>query len=187
MAPFPFVSGNSLQTFTFRDAKGNTSVFRFYVHVNGATADQLVADMVTFETAIVALTNAAEQAAHGPLTRYGPAQYGAHAVGGSYESVVDKAAMVYQDNSGQLHRFEIPAPKVAIFKPDKITVDQTNAAVIAFNALMTAAWANGETVQSRQGIPLANYMGGIWRGRKLRKRLNILVLTPDLTASEPAE
>lgn len=189
MASFPFNTGNNptVETLTYRDAKGNTSHQKFYIDQGGATLIQIQTDMAAFITAFSALSNAALQSATGIVPIYGVAQYGTHATGGAYESVIDKAVMVYQDTAGTLHRYEVPAPKIAIFKNDKITVDPANSLVVAFNALMAAAWANGETVCSRQDLPLANYMGGFYKARKIRRRLNVLVLQPDLTASLPAE
>lgn len=187
--PFPFVPGLGVysQSYTFRDAKGNTSAFRVFIDEGAAgDADAVQAFAVSLRDALIALTNAAFQGARGTLTEYGVAQYGAHAVGGAYESIVEKAVLVFQDLAGQLHRYEIPAPKIALFKADKVTVDPTNGSVVTFVGLMTQA-APGVHVVSRQDIGLANYMGGVFKARKIRRRLNILVLEPDLTGSLPAE
>jgi hypothetical protein len=192
MASFPF--NTTLHVYregvTFRDAKGNTSPMRFFANTAAATPNFSVS-AETFFTALVplikALTNAAVQSAIGPFTEYGVAQYGVHNTGGAYESVVEKAVFVFQDNSGQLHRFQVPAPKVSIFKADKVTVDPANTDVAAFNTFMTTPDANGVFIVSRQNVALANFMGGIFAGRKLRRRVNILVLEPDLAASIPAE
>lgn len=189
MAPFPFNPGNQYQqSVTMRDAKGNTGVFRFFMDVTAAaTLGAAHADVLTVINAFTPLSNAALQNTRGLVSEFGVAQYGAHAVGGAYESIVDKAVLVFQDNSGQLHRFEIPAPKIAIFKADKITVDPAAATVITFINAMTTVQAGGSFVASRQDIALANYMGGFYKARKIRRRLNVLVLQPDLTASLPAE
>lgn len=190
MATFPFkpVNGVIWQSITFRDAKGNTGRFGFFMDCQAAASGTAIqTDLNTVMATIPPLTFAAVQRFTGYNTEYGVAQYGAHASGGAYESIIDKAVMVFQDAAGQLHRYEIPAPKVAIFKNDKITVDPANSAVAAFTAAFSTVQAGGCFVCSRQDIALANFMGGVYKARKLHRRLNILVLEPDLTPSLPAE
>jgi hypothetical protein len=180
----PFLS----ETITTRDAKGNVAHNTFYMDAaGGGTLDLAGADFATLVTAFLALSNAALQRAHGVEERYGTVQYGAHTSGGAYESVIDKAVMVFQDTSGGLHRYEIPAPKIAIFKNDKITVDPANSTIVTFVGLMTTAFGDGNFVCVRNGLQLVNYMGGFYKARKLRRRLNVLILQPDLTAALPAE
>lgn len=180
MAPFPFVNAKYVQSYTFRDAKGNTARFTTYLDTVDLTVSQALGQ--TIGGHLVAISNAALQAAHGLYAPYGPAQYGTHATSGAYESVIEKAVLVFQDLTGQLHRFEVPAPKISIFLADKITVDPANAGVANLIADMT-----GGLVYTRQGQVFANYMGGYFRARKIRRRTNVLTLTPPLTASEPAE
>jgi hypothetical protein len=190
MASFPFVAANTLtqQSVTFRDAKGNTGKFQFFMDLSVGTLNQAQTDVETVLNAAAALSNAAVQKWTGFVTEYGVAQYGAHNANGAYESINEKAQFVFQDVAGQLHRYEIPAPKIAIFKSDKITVDPANALVITFvNAMTQAGASGGNFVKTRQNLELANYMGGVFRGRKIRRRLNVLILEPDLTPSLPAE
>lgn len=190
MATFPFKPPNSIiwQSVTFRDAKGNTGRFGFFVDGQAAASTQAIqTDTQTILATIPPLTWAAVQRYTGIVTEYGVAQYGAHNTNGAYEAIVDKAVMVFQDAAGQLHRYEIPAPKVAIFKNDKITVDPANSAVSAFVTAFTTVQTGGCFVCSRQDVALANYMGGVYKARKLHRRLNVLVLEPDLTPSLPAE
>ena len=185
---YPFSAAQMSETVTYRDAKGNTGKMLFYLKLGGsATVEDAFTDFSALVPLISALSNAALQTARGPFTSYGVAQYGAHVSGGAYESIIDKAVMVFQDAAGQLHRFEVPAPKIAIFKTDKITVDPANTAVAAFTAFMTTGQTNGNLITSRQALPYLNYMGGFYKARKIRRRLNVLVLQPDLTASLPAE
>jgi len=187
MAVFPYPS-ITRETFTFRDAKGFTARVSFYASFVGtATANDVRTLMTVIGPLITPLTNAALQAANGPWSELGPAQYGAHATGGAYESVQEKAQFVFQDSSGTLHRFQIPAPKVSIFLADKITVDPANTDVAAFVTGFANATAptNAAFFSSRGGQYMSNFMGGIFVGRKRRRKTNILTLTPGLTASEP--
>lgn len=177
---FPFNGTILQQSFTYRDAKGNTSVLRFYIDGTDLTAGEVFAGVLNGH--IGALSNAAFQNARGPYSIYGTAQYGAHNAGGAYESVIEKAVFVFQDAAGGLHRFTVPAPKIGIFLADKITVDPAIAGVVSFKNDVT-----GGMVLTRQGIALVNLMGGYYQARHLRRRMNVLVLTPPLTATEPAE
>lgn len=188
--PYPFSAGSQVgrNTVVTRDAKGNVAYFRYYIDYSAGTLASAQAFSLSVNNAFSALSNGAQQATWGLDNKYGVAQYGAHASGGAYESVIEKAVLVFQDAAGQLHRFEVPAPKIAIFKADKVTVDPANGLVVTFIGLMASGtFGVSATVVSRQDIPLANFMGGVFRGRKLRRRLNILVLEPDLTAGLPAE
>jgi hypothetical protein len=191
MAAFPFQPGANVpvqNSVTMRDAKGNTSVFRYFLDINAGTLPAAQTQAAAINAGFAALSNAALQNTKGLSSEYGVAQYGAHVANGAYESVIEKAVLVFQDASGQLHRFEIPAPKIAIFKTDKVTVDPANGLVVTFIALVTTPAAGpGSFMCTRQDIAFSNYMGGVFKARKIRRKLNILVLEPDLTASLPAE
>jgi hypothetical protein len=190
VATFPFSTHIEPASATYRDAKGNTGVFRFFVSWTdaAATRDDLASQIGSVVTAYSALTNAALQSIKGGgAGEYGVAQYGAHASGGAYESIVEKAVMVFQDASGTLHRYEVMAPKIAIFEADKVTVNPAGTGVATFISAMSTAGTHNVQLCSRSGILLTNYMGGFFRARKIRRRLNVLVLQPDLTASLPAE
>jgi len=185
MATFPFNSNVIAQTYTWRDAKGNTANMKFYIDFTAGT----VANASTFGGALVtlldALTNAAIQSAHGPAGLYGVLQYGAHPA--EYQSVEQKAVLVFQDSSGQLHRFKLPAPVVAMFLADQQTVNPAFGGVASLITKLTTADVNGVFAVSRQDLPFSNYIGGFYATTKLRRRLNVTVLTPALTPSTPAE
>lgn len=193
MAPpfaFPFnVTGAILsETVTYRDAKGNTSTMRFYVNAF-AGADPTTnasAFFSVFIPKVTALTWAAFQRAHGPFDEYGPAQFGAHNTGGAYESVIEKMQVVCQNPSGKLLRFQVPAPKVANFAADKITMDPSVTAVATFITAVETPDANGCFLCDREGFAL-QVMGGIFVSRKIRRKTGILTLTPALTPTEPPE
>lgn len=187
MATFPFSAVIYQQKYSFRDAKGNVSVMKFFVQTNASSVINLQTDLVAFSALITPLTNAALQNASGLDSRYGVAQYGAHASGGAYESVIEKAVLVFQDNTGQLHRFQIPAPKVSIFKADKVTVDPGNTDVAAFVNNLVGPFTHLGQIVTRQNVPFANFMGGVYRSARIRRRTSILTLEPDLTPSLPAE
>lgn len=183
----PFFINKSV--YSLRDAKGNMARVRMFLDFGasgaGADVDGAVAQMATN---IQALSNAAINTVQGGhVTQYGLAQYGTHLTGNSYESVVEKAVMVFSDAAGLLHHFLIPAPKVAIFKADKVTVDPANTNVATFSAFVIATTAHGAFWCSQSDVALQTFEGGYFRAYKLRKRLNVFVLEPDLTASLPAE
>lgn len=186
MTTFPFPNVYR-QTVTMRDAKGFTSTVKFYISIVGtATASDARTLATVVVPEIAALSNAAFQSANGPYSALGVAQYGTHASGGAYESVQQKVRLVFQDASGGLHRMEIPAPLVSIFLADKITVDPANTAVASLVSIANpTAPVNAAFVSTRSGQYLANFMGGIYVGRKRHRKENILTLTPSLTPEEP--
>jgi len=188
MATFPFSGPGVIDQLriSWRDAKGNIAKSKFYIDYAATSRDNGAAHEATLLTALKALSNAAVQNVNGLDSQYGVAQYGLHAPS-DYQNVEQKAVMVFQDAAGQLHRFMIPAPKVGIFLADRQTVDPTVATVITFITQMTVVDVNGVYVATRQDIPLSNFMGGYFAAKKLQRRGNVLVLTPSLTPSEPAE
>jgi hypothetical protein len=52
---------------------------------------------------------------------------------------------------------------------------------------MTTVQTNGSFAVSKNNIPFSNFMGGYFRGRRLRRRLSLLVLDPKLDPGIPAE
>lgn len=187
MASFPFV-GIERQTVTYRDAKGNTARMTFFINQNGAGAAPVQTLALNVVTAIDALTNAALQSAMGPYDVLGVAQYGAAPA--DFQTAENKARLTYQDASGGIHRLSIPAPILAMFLPDHQTVDPANSALVTLNGLLTSASAPASGtpyVSTRNGLFLANYLGGVFAQTKLRRKLTILVLNAELDPSQPAE
>lgn len=184
---FPFNADIDQFGVTMRDAKGNVSKSRFYVDFGGGSG---VTDAqsweVTFLPLWTALSNAALQRTSGAESRYGIAQYGAHAPS-DYQTIEQKAVFVFQDAVGNLHRYQVPAPKIALFQADRQTIDPSNSAVIAFKNYMTTPDTNGVFACTKDGQPFSNFMGGYFRAAKLQRKLNVLVLTPALTPADPAE
>ena len=189
--PFPYSTGGhgiNRGSITLRDAKGNTSTMRYYLNSNGDTAANAVLLAASLQTTWAAMSNAALQASQGFDSVIGVAQYGAQA---DYQDITMKAVLVFQDSAGGLHRFQVPAPKVSIFLADRQTVDPANTDVAAFIAAMGATGSPpaspGVFVSTRTGEYFANYMGGFFRAAKIRRRSNVLILTPSLTPGEPEE
>lgn len=179
---FPFMADLGGQSWTFRDAKGDVASVRVYCVFTGGTQVDAAAKCGAVRTALVALTNAAYQGGRGFDVAVGVAQYGASAL---YQDVEDKANLVWQDAAGGLHHMMIPSPVSGMFLSDSKTVNP--AAITALTTAMTVASPDGVYISNRAGIPLINYMGGYRIARRLRRRLNVMVLTPGLTPSIPAE
>lgn len=96
-----------------------------------------------------------------------------------YVSAQDKAELVFQDSKAAFHRLQVPAPLLALFAADQITVNPANAALVTFVAAMLTG------ASSSAGTPYTSFVGGIYIRRKLPRRFSITVLAPDGTT--PAE
>lgn len=159
------------QSVTYRDDKGQTASVRMFV----AAADEATAltDAQTIITAMNALTNAANDGARGAYTSSPTVHsYGANA---EYETVEDKAQLSFQTSTGAIHRYQVPAPKTAIFLADGETVDPANGLVTTFAAAVVAAGA------SRDGAAISTFIGGIRVRRKFQRKFNIFTRNPALT------
>jgi hypothetical protein len=164
------------EAFTYRDDKGNTA--RVSVFVTDSTMALAATDMSNLSGLITPLTNAVLSTAKGPFTTVPAAVgYGANA---EYEACEDKAVMTFVTTTGALHRYQIPAPKSALFLADGETIDPAQADVAAF---VTGVVAN--KVSSRDGALITAFIGGVRARRKMNRRLNIYTKNPQLTT--PAE
>jgi hypothetical protein len=106
------------QTFSFRDAKGQTSTIRMWI-VNATAAGALAAGQAV-HNALDALTNASPGPAKGAYnTAPAPNAYGTAA---QYANIEDKALLTFQTATGAIHRYQLPAPLVAAFDTDQETV-----------------------------------------------------------------
>lgn len=165
-----------LESVSYRDSKGHIGKVRYHVANTGTLITQgAAADAVL--VAIGAISNAALQSASGPATTAaGPVVYGTTA---DFAAVEDKAVYTFSAADGSLHRVQVPAPKIAIFEVDTVTVDaaQTDSA-----AFITAYLANAVT---SAGAAITAFVGGIRQRRKLQRKLNIYIKVPEL--DEPAE
>lgn len=171
MATFP-------QSVTYRDAKGQTAVMKFYV-VNATTAGAYTAAQAAI-AAINPLTNCAENGAQGAYTRSPvPNTYGDPS---TYETVEDKAQLTFQTATGAIHRYMIPAPIEDMFLADGETVKSPDAGGDAQQVLLQdLVDAFVGDVASRDGVTINSYIGGIRLRRKLKRRFNIFTLNPQLT------
>lgn len=189
---FPFPTGTVgaanqiLQTHTFRDSKGFTSVVRYYINPNAAVEGDIASAIAAILTALKALTNAAYQGSQGYISEYGVKQYGAS--GTDYPSCRMKARLVYQDLAGGLHALSVPAPKLACFDADRQTVLPSGVATL--NGLIATPGgvpASGTPyVSSRQGVQITNFMGGFFTARQ-RRANKLFLLSGALTAGEPGD
>src|SRR5215469_8761456 len=123
------------QSLTYRDAKGNTARYSFFVD-GGTTANAASSAAGTVIAAIAPLTNAVLQSAVGPsLVVQQEVVYGTNA---TFASVEDKAVFTFQTATGDIHRTQIPAPVSSIFLADGETVDPANTAVVTYVAAVIA-------------------------------------------------
>lgn len=169
------------QGYTWRDAKGVTAHTKFFVLNDGATFADAESAAGSVRVAIAALTNASLQGGNGFDSETILPSYGANAV---YEDVEDKAVMTFLDTSGAIHRYQIPAPKSAIFTADGQTVDSANTAVAAYVAAMKATTGTA-AIGSRSLLQIAAFVGGVRQRRKNVRKLTIYTLSAKL--DEPAE
>lgn len=104
---------------------------------------------------------------------------------GHYDTVEFKAVMSFVDFNGNIHRWQIPAPKLSIFLSDAVTVDQSNAAVLAFNSFILNANALLSFISSRDQVGMEAFLGGLLVRRKKQRRETIIWRNP--TDTGPAE
>jgi hypothetical protein len=191
---------------TYRDVKGQTARFSFYENVAASTGTPIDDALTLLDAVMIAvggaggvgggqtnsMTNAALQAISGVngVGQISPT-YGLQLVSTvGYQECVDKAVFVFSTQGGTIHRYEIPAPVGGIFESDLQTVNPTAGSggtphlVAAFTAAMLAT-VNGSFISDRNGNQLTQFLGGYWRGRKIPKRMNILLRTPALTPDLP--
>jgi len=158
--------------FSFRDAKGQ--VARMRVLIGDATNAAVITDQNTLRGHLAAVSNASV------LTSNNPAATPTYGTAATYVDVEDKARLFFKDPLGGIHRFEVPAPKAAVFKADQQTVDnaQTDMA-----ALITdfATFVYGHATDT---AALA-YLGGFRARRRTIRKMSIFTLDSSLT--NPAE
>src|ERR1051326_7862626 len=134
-------------TVRFRDSKGKTS--RLKVIIGGADHAATVTNLNTLVTDLAAVTNCALRSGLDPrpLVAYGSTA--------EFASVEDGALLTFADVVGRLHRFKIPAPKVADF----------------------ATFVYGSNVDT---APLT-YIGGVRLRKKLHRKFTIFTKDPTLS------
>lgn len=152
-------------SYSFRDAKGQ--VARMRLLVGGASVTSVETESQSLKTLIQAVTNAFVWLPNqdGPQRVYGTAA--------NYQDVEDKANLTFYDPAGSLHRYQIPAPKLAEFLTDQETVDQTETNMAA----LIAAFGANVFGRATDTSPLV-YLGGLRIRRKMIRRFNILTRNP---------
>jgi len=165
-----------LESITWRDVKGNTATTRFYLADTGTAITQAAAGQAILN-AMLALSNAAFQTARGPLTNV--ARQVVYGTAAQFLSVEDKATFTFSAADGSIHRIKVPAPKIALFEVDQETIDNSQSDVATF---ITAFLANAVTAA---GAALITNPGGIRQRTKLKRKLSVWTLVPEL--DEPAE
>lgn len=156
-------------TYTWRDSQGRTVNTREYVDVLEANLQTVVNNR---KAVLSPLSNASIYSFLDPPNA---AVYGTNA---EFPSIQDKAVFTFQDHNGGLHRYQIPAPKLAIFQTDGLTVDIANTDVANYVASVIAS------VTDRFGNAVAFYVGGLRTRRRLPRRTNLFVLAPDAVGPE---
>lgn len=162
--------------YAFRDAKGQ--VGRMVVLIGGADSNGVETNYIALANLLQAVSNAHVSLDINPAA---DRAYGAQAV---YETVEDKAQLTFTAalaDGGTIHRWQVPAPKAAIFQADGQTVDQAQADVVA----LVGAFETYVYPASSATAPMAAYIGGFRVKRKLQRRMNVFTKSANL--DEPAE
>jgi hypothetical protein len=172
------------QSYTFRDAKQQVVAMRMYFNDDaGSIADTLI-QATAVATDLQALSNAVLESAHGPYTK--APQAVAAGTAAVYEEVEDKARFVLATAAGAIHRYEVPAPKSAIFLADGVTVDFTNSLVKQFLADLFALTFGGTapssgvitSLVSRDNKAVNLAIGGLRVRRPFIRRFSIYTRAP---------
>jgi len=155
----------------FRDAKGNTA--KMTVKIGDADHATTVADLNTLVGHLAAASNAHVQSGLDTTNNF---TYGTNA---EFPNVEDKAVLTFKDASGGLHRFAIPAPKLAIFDTDGETIKPSVTAIAnVITDFQTFVYASNTATSALV------YVGGFRQRRKLHRKITIFTLDPTLTESE---
>lgn len=126
------------------------TVVRCAVLVAAAVIDPSGAAVTAIRNAIEAISTTKQTKAS--ITQ--PGEYSTTSAAGAYEDDQDKATFTFLDAVGEYHSFRLPAPNPSIFQADKISVDLTNAGVVAFAAYVTGNF------KARTGAELVSLVGG---------------------------
>ena len=164
MAVFPWRIG-------FRDARGFVYYVAGYTSASGEAGANTNAQAIF--TALANISNADAQISGGCLL--GPRT--AFAPGGSanYADGATRLVYAWQDGDGSTHRWRVPAPQTGLFEADGVTLNQTDALIVALNAAMATA-----VICSRAGIPYQLTLGGVRERGRQRRHLGLGTLAPSL-------
>lgn len=140
--------------------------------IGAADANAALGDLVTLQTNAQSASNAHVTISADAVRDQ---QYGTAAV---FQSVEDKAVLVFQDGQGALSRFQLPAPKAAVFLADGETVDVVGAASAFIISMETFCYGRDTDTS-----PLA-FVGGYRLRRKIIRRTNIWTTNPAETGPD---
>lgn len=106
---------------------------------------------------------------------------------GETDNAEDTAVFTFATATGTVAKVSIPAPKDTIFLADNMTVDPANTDVAAFvTALLSGTPETGGAAgfygATKAGASFSLFLGGLRVRRKTRRKLNIWVRNPELTA-----
>lgn len=173
---------------SYRDAKGWIGKMRFWIADPDGTVPlvsyESMADTLT--AAVSGLTNAALQSTSG-LGGKSENELGlAYGANSQYPAEWMKAVMTFTTDNGTISRFRVPAPKLAIFDTDGVTVlnDGTQPLVVAFVNAMKTPDPGGAFVANQSGLPYTHFVGGLLRLGRQPKRFNEFVKSAGLVAGE---
>lgn len=171
------------QSYTYRDARGNTARTSVYISYDSAApADAEAVGLAVFN-ALATTTNGAVVSTSGPLSRVYPVAWGSNA---PYPNVEDKAQLTLIAADGSLHRLSIPAPvgsgAGSLFLLDGETISP--AAIAGLLTALTTA-VNAAYVSSRGRQAIIGFAGGMRERRRMHRRLSIFSKSAGL--DEPGE
>lgn len=171
---------------SWRDAKGWIGRVRVFITGDNTSAtlgDDVAAIADGLRVAIAAMTNAVFQGSSGldfdtiPTLTYGS--------NSEYPAEWQKAVMQWSTDTAQISRFKIPAPRLAIFDSDGVTVlnDGTQTQVVNYVAAMKAV-RNTVFISNKSGLPFTHFEGGLLRFGRQPRRFNERVKSSHLVQGE---
>jgi hypothetical protein len=144
-----------------------------------SAADTLLTALSALTNGALASTSGIDFTNHLTLTlTYGTAA--------QYDAEWMKAVMTFTTDGGVISRFKVPAPKVALFEADKVTIinDGTSTPIVNFVNAVKTADASGTQITTRTGVPYTHFVGGILRIGKQPRRFNEFIKSAKLVAGE---
>lgn len=163
------------QSLTLVDWKRYTSTSKWYQSADTA------ANGVTLATAMIAAvegcSNASGYAGRGPV--YGTPAKGARGINAEFPNIEDKVVFQFVTTNERLLRLHIPAPKIAIFQADGMTVDFTQANVVTLVDLLENTAATPYFVCGPIQEPISTVVSGFRQRAKNRRRISTLSIGSD--------
>lgn len=100
-----------------------------------------------------------------------------------YDNAEDKAVFALATQDGTIGKISVPNPLDSIFLADKQTIDPANTAVVAFVTALNLGGGTTTLVAATKGGAIYNtFLGGLRVRGRTRRKLNIWVRNPELTA-----